>query len=72
VKIPVLVPPSAEELPVGEAVVPQTVPREVIEAPPFAVTLAPSVTLVVEIELTVGVVIVGVANTAAVTWNKSK
>jgi len=59
-KVPVLVPPSARELPVGEEEVPQTVPLEVIEAPPFAVTLAPRVALVVEMELTVGVVTVGV------------
>ena len=60
-----MVPPSAKELPVGAAVVPHTVPREVSVAPPFPVTFAPSVALVVEIEVTVGVVRVG-ATTGAV------
>lgn len=61
-KVPVLVPPSAEELPVGAAEVPKTVPREVIEYPLSAVRLAPRVALAVPIEVAVGVVTVGAAD----------
>jgi len=63
VKIPVVVPPSAKELPVGLAAVPHTVPREVSAPPPLAVTLAPSVALVVLMLVTVGDVTEGTTGT---------
>ena len=59
VKIPVVRPPCARQLVVGFVVVPQHVPRAVRVAPPFEVTFAPRVALVVVIEVAVGEVTVG-------------
>ena len=52
-------------MPVGAAVVPQTVPRSVIAAPPSMVTFAPSVAVVSAIDVAVGVVSVGAADAEA-------
>jgi len=62
VKTPVVVPPSAAELPVGDADVPQTVPRAVIPVP--AVTFPPRVAEVVAMLVAVGFATVG----ALITW----
>ena len=60
VNTPVVVPPSATQFVVGAGVVPQHVPRAVIEAGiPSDVTFAPKVAVVVPIEVTVGVVTIG-------------
>ena len=61
VRAPVPVPPSAKQLVVGAAVVPQQVPLTVILKPPLEVTLAPRVAPVEVMEVTVGVVTVGEA-----------
>ena len=59
VKTPVVVPPSAKQLVVGLAVVPQHVPLAVSAAPPSEVTLAPNVAEEEVTALEVGVVTVG-------------
>ena len=59
-KTPVVVPPSARQLVVGAAEVPQQVPRAVRAAPPSEVTLAPRVAPLEVIEVAVGEVTVGV------------
>ena len=53
------VPPSATQFVVGFVVMPQQIPRAVSAAPPFAVTVAPSVAVVAPILADVGVVSVG-------------
>ena len=60
-----IVPPSATQLVVGAAVVAQHVPRAVNVAPPFDVTFAPRVAVVLVISADVGDVTVG-ATTATV------
>ena len=65
-KTPVVVPPSARQLVVGLAEVPQQVPRAVRAAPPLEVTLAPNVAVVSVTEAKVGEVTVGaVAGTSS-------
>lgn len=59
VNTPVAVPPSAAQLSVGAAVVPQQVPRAVMLAPPLEVMLAPKVAPEPVIEVAVGEVTVG-------------
>jgi hypothetical protein len=54
-----VVPPSADAFPVGEADVPQTVPRADNAAPPLEETVAPNVAEVVVIDETVGEVRAG-------------
>jgi len=63
VNIPVVVPPSARQLVVGEGEVPQQVPLAVIEDPPSEARLAPKVAVVSVIEETVGEVTVGAVAT---------
>ena len=61
-----VVPPSARQLVVGLAEVPQQVPRAVRVAPPSEVTLAPNVAVVEVMEVAVGEVTVGaVAGTSS-------
>jgi hypothetical protein len=60
------VPPSAEQLVTGEALVPQHVPREVSVEPPPEVTVPPMVARLIPMEVAVGDVTVG---TSAFTVN---
>ena len=59
VNTPIVVPPSARQLLVGAAAVPQQVPRAVMAALPALVTFAPRVAPEAVIAVAVGVVTVG-------------
>ena len=65
-----VVPPSASTFPVGEALVPQTVPLAVRAAPPLEETVAPSVAEVVAMDDAVGVVRVGAVAAAVEVTDK--
>ena len=64
--MPVVIPPSATQLVVGAAAVPQQVPRAVRVAPPFEVTFAPKVAVVLVMRVAVGEVTVGKAALIAI------
>ncbi len=64
------VPEAAKTFPVGEADVPQTVPRADNAAPPSEETVAPKVAEVVEIDETVGVVSAGAVAAAVEVTDK--